>query len=67
MARQGNKEIFLGGLRKLFEEQWQVDVLLKAGNSDECASISAHKLVLVFSLLLKCLFIVNSIWNLNMY
>ncbi|CAN7115864.1 unnamed protein product [Brassica rapa subsp. narinosa] len=46
MARQGNKEIFLGGLRKLFEEQWQVDVLLKAGNSDECASISAHKLVL---------------------
>lgn len=67
MATQSNKDIFLGGLRTLFEEQWQVDVLLKAGNSDERAAISAHKLVLVFSLLLKCLFIVNAIWNLNMY
>lgn len=46
MATQSNKDIFLGGLRTLFEEQWQVDVLLKAGNSDERAAISAHKLVL---------------------
>lgn len=36
----------MGGLRKLFKEQWQADVLLKAGESDECASIPAHKLVL---------------------
>nr|VDC89909.1 unnamed protein product [Brassica oleracea] len=46
MATQNNKEIFLGGLKKLFKEQWQADVLLKAGNSDKGATISAHKLVL---------------------
>ncbi|KAF2614546.1 hypothetical protein F2Q70_00008682 [Brassica cretica] len=49
MATQNNKEIFLGGLKKLFKEQWQADVLLKAGNSDKGATISAHKLVLVLS------------------
>ncbi|CAH8332499.1 unnamed protein product [Eruca vesicaria subsp. sativa] len=46
MATQSNKEIFLGGLKKLFKEQWQVDVLLKAGDSAKGATISAHKLVL---------------------
>ncbi|KAF2614544.1 hypothetical protein F2Q70_00008680 [Brassica cretica] len=46
MATQNNKEIFLSGLKKLFKEQWQPDVLLKAGNSDKGATISAHKLVL---------------------
>ncbi|WZY82147.1 hypothetical protein YC2023_028531 [Brassica napus] len=46
MVTQNNKEIFLSGLKKLFEEQWQPDVLLKAGNSDKGATISAHKLVL---------------------
>ncbi|CAH8332474.1 unnamed protein product [Eruca vesicaria subsp. sativa] len=46
MATQSNKEIFLGGLKKLLKEQWQADVLLKAGNSVEGATISAHKLVL---------------------
>ncbi|ESQ52759.1 hypothetical protein EUTSA_v10017692mg, partial [Eutrema salsugineum] len=40
----GNKDGFLGGLRKLFKEQWQADVLLKGGDSDEHAAISAHKL-----------------------
>ncbi|KAJ0262418.1 BTB/POZ domain-containing protein [Hirschfeldia incana] len=46
MATQSNKEIFLGGLKKLLKEQWQADVLLKAGNSANGATISAHKLVL---------------------
>nr|VDC89907.1 unnamed protein product [Brassica oleracea] len=54
MATQNNKEIFLSGLKKLFKEQWQPDVLLKAGNSDKGATISAHKLVLASrSLVLK--------------
>ncbi|ESQ52760.1 hypothetical protein EUTSA_v10017253mg [Eutrema salsugineum] len=44
MAKQSNKEDFLGGIRKLFREQWQADVLLKGGDSDELAAISAHKL-----------------------
>lgn len=48
MTSQDNLEIFLGGFAKVFEEQWQVDVRLKAGDSDESAAISAHKLVLVF-------------------
>ncbi|KAJ4870429.1 putative BTB/POZ domain-containing protein [Raphanus sativus] len=46
METQRNKEIFLGGLTKLLKEQWQADVFLKAGNSAEGATISAHKLVL---------------------
>ncbi|KAJ4906707.1 putative BTB/POZ domain-containing protein [Raphanus sativus] len=46
MATERNREIFLGGLKKLLKEKWQADVLLKAGNSAEGATISAHKLVL---------------------
>ncbi|XP_033145283.1 putative BTB/POZ domain-containing protein At2g40440 [Brassica rapa] len=37
---------FLDGFAHILEEQWQVDVLLKAGDSDPDAAISAHKLVL---------------------
>lgn len=48
MPKRSNKEVFLGGFMKLFKEQWEVDVLLKAGDSDEGAPISAHKFVLVF-------------------
>ncbi|KAG7574369.1 BTB/POZ domain [Arabidopsis suecica] len=47
MATQSNKEVFLGGFKKLLNEKWQADVRLKAGDSDESASIFAHKLVLV--------------------
>ncbi|CAA7018383.1 unnamed protein product [Microthlaspi erraticum] len=46
MATQSNKDAFMGGLMNLFKEQWQADVLLKAGDSDDGAAIPAHKLVL---------------------
>ncbi|KAG2332361.1 hypothetical protein Bca52824_003541 [Brassica carinata] len=46
MATPSNKELFLGGLKKLFKEQWEADVLLKAGKSAKGETISAHKLVL---------------------
>ncbi|EOA27877.1 hypothetical protein CARUB_v10024047mg [Capsella rubella] len=46
MAKPSNKDDFLGGFRKLLTEQWQADVQLKAGDSDEGVTISAHKLVL---------------------
>ncbi|KAH0924624.1 hypothetical protein HID58_016880 [Brassica napus] len=46
MTTENNLEIFLGGFAKVFNEQWQVDVRLKAGDSNENAAISAHKLVL---------------------
>ncbi|KAF3579812.1 hypothetical protein DY000_02028404 [Brassica cretica] len=46
MTTENNLEIFLGGFAKVFNEQWQVDVRLKAGDSNESAAISAHKLVL---------------------
>ncbi|CAF1865067.1 unnamed protein product [Brassica oleracea] len=46
MAKQSNLNIFLDGFAHILEEQWQVDVLLKAGDSDPDAAISAHKLVL---------------------
>ncbi|KAG7533387.1 SKP1/BTB/POZ domain superfamily, partial [Arabidopsis thaliana x Arabidopsis arenosa] len=41
-----NKEHFSGGLAKVLAEKWQVDVMLKAKNSDEGSAISAHKLIL---------------------
>ncbi|CAA7028876.1 unnamed protein product [Microthlaspi erraticum] len=47
MAAQPNKEQFSGGLAKILEEQWQVDVRLKAGgDSDEGSAISVHKVIL---------------------
>ncbi|XP_010484934.1 PREDICTED: BTB/POZ domain-containing protein At5g48510-like [Camelina sativa] len=47
MATPNNKEQFSGGLAKVLAEQWQVDVRLKAVNSDdEGSAISAHKLIL---------------------
>ncbi|XP_019097596.1 PREDICTED: BTB/POZ domain-containing protein At5g48510-like [Camelina sativa] len=47
MATPNNKEHFSGGLAKVLAEQWQVDVRLKAVNSDdEGSAISAHKLIL---------------------
>ncbi|XP_010505779.1 PREDICTED: putative BTB/POZ domain-containing protein At2g40450 [Camelina sativa] len=48
MEKSSNKDGFLGGFRKLLTEQWQSDVQLKAGDSDEAegATIPAHKLVL---------------------
>ncbi|RID66750.1 hypothetical protein BRARA_D01868 [Brassica rapa] len=46
MATHTNLSIFLDGFAHILEEQWQVDVLLKAGDSDPDAAISAHKLVL---------------------
>ncbi|XP_019100731.1 PREDICTED: putative BTB/POZ domain-containing protein At2g40450 [Camelina sativa] len=46
MATKSNKDIFVGGFKKLLSEQWQADVRLKAGDSDESA-IFAHKLFLV--------------------
>ncbi|CAN8317582.1 unnamed protein product [Cochlearia groenlandica] len=47
MAKESNKEVFMDGLRKLLKEEWQADICLKGGDSsDECSSISAHKLVL---------------------
>ncbi|CAH2035905.1 unnamed protein product, partial [Thlaspi arvense] len=46
MATQTNKQRFSGGLAKALEEQWLVDVRLKAGDSDEGSAISAHKLIL---------------------
>lgn len=43
MAKQTNLDIFLGGFAHILEEQWQVDVLLKAGDhSDPDAAISAQ-------------------------
>lgn len=59
MTTENNLEIFLGGFAKVFNEQWQVDVRLKAGDSNENAAISAHKLVLVFYFFFSChLFII---------
>ncbi|CAN6997342.1 hypothetical protein IGI04_018765 [Brassica rapa subsp. trilocularis] len=47
MATQTNQQIFSGGLAKVLEEQWQVDVRLKAGvDNDDDSAISAHKLIL---------------------
>ncbi|CAL9242619.1 unnamed protein product [Arabidopsis halleri] len=46
MATPINKEHFSGGLAKVLAEKWQVDVMLKAKNSDEGSAISAHKLIL---------------------
>ncbi|CAH8332477.1 unnamed protein product [Eruca vesicaria subsp. sativa] len=46
MTTQSNREIFFDGFNKLFKEQWQSDVLLKAGDSAMGATIPAHKLVL---------------------
>ncbi|XP_010508859.1 PREDICTED: putative BTB/POZ domain-containing protein At2g40450 [Camelina sativa] len=45
MEKASNKDGFLDGFRKLLTEQWQSDVQLKAGDSDD-ATIPAHKLVL---------------------
>ncbi|XP_024009992.1 putative BTB/POZ domain-containing protein At4g04090 [Eutrema salsugineum] len=45
MGTQSNKELFWDGLVKFLKEQ-QVDVLLKACDSDEEAAISAHKFIL---------------------
>ncbi|CAH2058619.1 unnamed protein product [Thlaspi arvense] len=47
MAAQSNLEIYMGGFAKVLNEQWQVDLRLKAGGSKKGAAISAHKLVLV--------------------
>ncbi|CAH2058670.1 unnamed protein product, partial [Thlaspi arvense] len=47
MAAQSNLEIYMGGFAKVLNEQWQVDLRLKAGGSKNGAVISAHKLVLV--------------------
>ncbi|KAG7537094.1 BTB/POZ domain [Arabidopsis suecica] len=46
MATPTNKEHFSGGLAKVLAEKWQVDLMLKAKNSDEGSAISAHKLIL---------------------
>ncbi|KAG7641988.1 BTB/POZ domain [Arabidopsis suecica] len=46
MATQSNQENFLGGFAKILSEQWQVDLLLKARDTEEGAAISAHKLVM---------------------
>ncbi|ESQ38170.1 hypothetical protein EUTSA_v10029325mg [Eutrema salsugineum] len=46
MEKQTSLAIFSGGFANVLEEQWQVDVQLKAGDSDDGATISAHKLVL---------------------
>ncbi|CAH8263506.1 unnamed protein product [Arabidopsis lyrata] len=46
MAPQSNLETFLGGFAKILGEQWQVDLLLKAGDTKEGEAISAHKLVM---------------------
>ncbi|CAH2059962.1 unnamed protein product, partial [Thlaspi arvense] len=46
MAKQTNLDIFCCGFANILDEQWQVDVLLKGGDSDPGAAISAHKLVL---------------------
>ncbi|KAG7572149.1 BTB/POZ domain, partial [Arabidopsis suecica] len=46
MATQSNLETFLGGFAKILGEKWQVDLLLKAGHTEEGAAISAHKLVM---------------------
>lgn len=47
MTRRSNKDIFVRGFAKALEEQWQVDVRLKAMDSDEGSAIFAHKLILV--------------------
>ncbi|CAN8317578.1 unnamed protein product [Cochlearia groenlandica] len=46
MATQNNLELYLCGFVKIFNEQWQADVRLKAGDSAESEAIPAHKLVL---------------------
>ncbi|KAH0930120.1 hypothetical protein HID58_015847 [Brassica napus] len=46
MSTRSNKDIFVRGFAKALEEKWQVDVQLKARDSDEGVSILAHKLVL---------------------
>ncbi|CAL9233993.1 unnamed protein product [Arabidopsis halleri] len=46
MATQSNLETFLGGFAKILGEKWQVDLLLKAGDTKEGEAISAHKLVM---------------------
>ncbi|KAL1198964.1 putative BTB/POZ domain-containing protein [Cardamine amara subsp. amara] len=45
MGTQTNKELFIDGFLKILKEQ-QVDVRLKACDSDKEAAISAHKLIL---------------------
>lgn len=66
MAKQTNLDIFLGGFAHILEEQWQVDVLLKAGDhSDPDAAISAHKLVLVTTS--SCLFFCYLIGKTNTF
>ncbi|KAF3564361.1 hypothetical protein DY000_02011894 [Brassica cretica] len=45
MAKQSNLNIFLDGFAHILEEQWQVDVLLKAGDSDPDAAIAARSKV----------------------
>ncbi|KAL1198965.1 putative BTB/POZ domain-containing protein [Cardamine amara subsp. amara] len=57
MGTQTNKELFLDGFVRILKEQ-QVDVLLKACDSDKEAAISAHKLILsarseVFKMMLE--------------
>ncbi|XP_056847466.1 BTB/POZ domain-containing protein At5g48510-like [Raphanus sativus] len=48
MVTQTNQQKFSGGLAKVLEEQWQVDVRLKAGvDNDDVSAISVHKLILV--------------------
>nr|VDD14322.1 unnamed protein product [Brassica rapa] len=46
MPTRSNKDIFVRGFAKALEEKWQVDVQLKARDSDEDVSIFAQKLVL---------------------
>ncbi|XP_010412967.1 PREDICTED: putative BTB/POZ domain-containing protein At2g40450 [Camelina sativa] len=46
MAKASNEDGFLNGFRKLLTEQWQSDVQLRAGDSDDASTtIFAHKLV----------------------
>ncbi|CAH8363750.1 unnamed protein product [Eruca vesicaria subsp. sativa] len=47
MATLTNQQKFSGGLAMVLEEQWQVDIRIKAGlDNDDDSAISAHKLIL---------------------
>ncbi|KAF8108729.1 hypothetical protein N665_0104s0052 [Sinapis alba] len=46
MSTRSNKDIFVRGFATALEEQWQVDVRLKARDSDDGVAVFAHKLIL---------------------
>ncbi|KAJ0258248.1 BTB/POZ domain-containing protein [Hirschfeldia incana] len=46
MATETNKDVYSSGYAKILKQKWHTDLRLKAGDSNDFADISAHKLVL---------------------